>query len=99
MSDSGILQESIHMLKLEVDGGHVWHLRVGRYRAYGLLPPMMGVSGGVPPCQSEYSTINMPPVFQEVKSPMEREHITVTRTPVQLVRVKQEIFISYHRFV
>jgi len=36
MSDSGRLQEYVHMLKLELEFGHVWHLHEGRYRAYGL---------------------------------------------------------------
>jgi len=67
MSDSGQLKEYVHMLKLELADGHVWHLCHGHYKAYGLTYGLayglsslvMGASKEVLPQHSNHSTIDI----------------------------------------
>jgi len=91
MSKIGILKESIHILNLEVDSGHTWHLCPGHFRAYGLPSRRMCASNNIFLHQSDYSTVNMPLVQEGIWNSLEREHTLVTSTLVLIVHVKQEV--------
>jgi hypothetical protein len=87
MSSSGCLKEYVHVVKLELEEGHVWHLRQGRYQVYGLSLLMMGDSIEILPRRSDHSTVDMPLGRHCNRNSTENEHIT----PISLHRVKQEV--------
>lgn len=51
----------------------------------------MAASNNILPLQSNYPTLDMPLIYHDIRNFTEREHIMITTTPIQFVRVKQEV--------
>jgi len=59
-SASGVLHQSIPVVKSVEEDGHCWYLTSGNYRAYGLPLSMVGVSTEILSRQSDGLTVDMP---------------------------------------